>query len=82
MARGEIDPDSPEAEKYLLETLKDVVTHEVGHTLGLQHNFRASTIYTQKQLWTAFTAVHGIGGSVMDYNAVNLALQDDRRPTT
>jgi hypothetical protein len=78
VARGEINPDSPEAEKYVLATLKDVVTHEVGHTLGLQHNFRASTIYTQKQLSdAAFTSTHGIGGSVMDYNAVNLALQDE-----
>jgi len=80
IARGDIDPDSPEAERYVLATLKDVVTHEVGHTLGLQHNFRASTIYTQKQLSDPeFTKVHGIGGSVMDYNAVNLALQDERQ---
>ena len=65
----------PEAQKYVLATLKDVVTHEVGHTLGLQHNFRASTIYTQKQLEDpAFTHANGIGGSVMDYNAINLAL--------
>src|SRR5437588_260627 len=79
VARGEIAPDSPEAEKYVLATLKDVVTHEVGHTLGLQHNFRASTIYTQKQLSDAsFTTANGIGGSVMDYNAINLALQDGR----
>ncbi len=78
VARGEILPDSPEAEKYILATLKDVVTHEVGHTLGLQHNFRASTIYTQKQLSDAsFTETHGIAGSVMDYNAINLALQDE-----
>lgn len=78
VARGEILPDSPEAEKYVLATLKDVVTHEVGHTLGLQHNFRASTIYNQKQLSDAsFTESHGIAGSVMDYNAVNLALQDE-----
>ena len=77
-ARGEIAPDSPEAEKYVLATLKDVVTHEVGHTLGLQHNFRASTIYTQKQLSDAsFTGTNGIAGSVMDYNAINLALQDE-----
>jgi len=41
VARGEIDPEGPEAQKYVLATLKDVVTHEVGHTLGLQHNFRA-----------------------------------------
>ena len=78
VARGEIAPDSPEAEKYVLATLKDVVTHEVGHTLGLQHNFRASTIYTQKQLSDAsFTSANGIAGSVMDYNAINLALQDE-----
>src|SRR6266550_4574386 len=78
VARGEIAPDSPEAEKYVLATLKDVVTHEVGHTLGLQHNFRASTIFTQKQLLNpAFTQANGIAGSVMDYNAINLALQDE-----
>jgi hypothetical protein len=77
-ARGEIEPDGPEAEKFVLATLKDVVTHEVGHTLGLQHNFRASTIYTQKQLADpGFTKEHGIGGSVMDYNAINLALRDE-----
>jgi Met-zincin/Domain of unknown function (DUF5117)/Domain of unknown function (DUF5118) len=78
VARGEIAPGSAEAEKYVLATLKDVVTHEVGHTLGLQHNFRASTIYTQKQLSDAsFTESNGIAGSVMDYNAINLALQDE-----
>ena len=49
-ARGDIEPDSPEAEAFVLDDLKDVVMHEVGHTLGLRHNFRASTIYTQAQL--------------------------------
>jgi hypothetical protein len=74
-ARGDLDPNSPEADAIIKATLKDVVTHEVGHTLGLRHNFRASTIYTQEQLSdAAFTRKNGLGGSVMDYNAWNIAL--------
>ena len=79
-ARGEIEPDSPEAEAFVLEDLKDVVMHEVGHTLGLRHNFRASTIYTQAQLADAeFTKANGISGSVMEYNAINIALKGERQ---
>jgi hypothetical protein len=56
--------------------------HEVGHTLGLRHNFRASTIYTQSQLDdSAFTATNGISGSVMEYNAVNIAAKGGKQGT-
>ena len=73
-ARGDIEPGSPEAEAFVRATLKDTVTHEVGHTLGLQHNFRASTIYTLAQISDKnFTATHGLAGSAMDYNGFNLA---------
>jgi len=79
-ARGEIDPESPEAEQFVLDDLKDVVMHEVGHTLGLRHNFRASTVYNQKQLDDpVFTAANGIAGSVMEYNAMNIALKGERQ---
>jgi hypothetical protein len=79
-ARGEIGPDSPEAERFVLEDLKDVVMHEVGHALGLRHNFRASTIYTQAQLNDPeFTGSRGIAGSIMEYNAINIALKGERQ---
>lgn len=71
--------DSNEAERIAQAALKDVVTHEVGHTLGFRHNFRASTIYTQEKINNlAFTRANGISGSVMDYNAFNVAL--DKEP--
>ncbi|MDC8784193.1 zinc-dependent metalloprotease [Roseateles koreensis] len=81
-ARGEIAPDSPEADAFIFARIKDVVMHEVGHTLGLKHNFKASTTVTQAQLKDqAYTDAHGISGSVMDYNAYNIAAQGEA-PTT
>jgi len=74
-ARGAIRPDGPEAEDFVLDDLRDLMMHEVGHTLGLRHNFRASTIYTAAQLADPdFVAKNGIAGSVMEYNARNIAL--------
>ncbi len=74
-ARGEIPlaPDSPEAEAFAQERVKAVTVHEVGHALGLRHNFRSSRAYTLAQLADpAFTAVNGITASVMDYPDLNL----------
>lgn len=72
-ARGDIAPDSAEADAFVRDYIKDTIMHEVGHTLGLRHNFRASRVYTEAQLSDPeFTRVHGTTGSVMEYNAVNL----------
>ena len=72
-ARGELDPDSPEAEAFVEAYLTDVTMHEVGHTLGLRHNFRGSREYTDKQLSDPeFTKTHALSGSVMDYLPVNV----------
>jgi hypothetical protein len=77
-ARGDLDADGVDVDKFVDAFLKDVTMHEVGHTLGLRHNFRASTIYTDQQLSDkAFTAEHGIGGSVMEYNPWNIALKGE-----
>jgi Met-zincin/Domain of unknown function (DUF5117) len=72
-ARG-LEMDGPEAEALAQAYVKAVIMHEVGHTLGLRHNFRSSTIYTLKQLSDpAFGKVNSLAGSVMDYTPVNLA---------
>lgn len=72
-ARGDIDPDSPLARQFVLDFVKEAIMHEVGHALGLRHNFRASRAYTEAQLADPeFTRAHGTTGSVMEYNAVNL----------
>lgn len=78
IARGDIAPDSPEAEAFVQASLRAVVIHEVGHTLGLRHNFRGSTIYPLDKIANpAFTQEHGISGSVMDYNPINLAVKGE-----
>ena len=77
-ARGDIAPDSPEADAFVQAVIKDTIMHEVGHTLGLKHNFKASTTITQAQLKDkAFTEKNGISNSVMDYNAYNIALKGE-----
>jgi hypothetical protein len=63
-ARGEIEPDSPMAQQFVLDYIKEAIMHEVGHTLGLRHNFRASRAYTEAQLSDAeFTRTNGTTGS-------------------
>ncbi len=79
-ARGVLDLNSAEAEGFVADYFRDVMAHEVGHTIGLRHNFRASTIYTNAQLTDpAFTKVSGVTGSVMDYNPVNIALNSEKQ---
>ncbi len=73
-ARGDLDPGGPEAQRFVLDYLTAVTMHEVGHTLGMRHNFRASRIHTDAQLSDPeFTRTHALTGSVMEYAPVNLA---------
>jgi hypothetical protein len=67
-------------DRYAQEWLYNTVMHEVGHTLGLRHNFEGSTAFTYKQLHDpAFTRVHGTTGSVMDYTPANIAATGERQ---
>lgn len=60
------------------ELVRYVVSHEVGHTLGLRHNFRGSSVFSAEQLRdAAFVHSHGHGASIMDYMRFNYAAQPD-----
>ncbi len=52
--------------------IQSVVTHEVGHCMGLRHNFIASTELTMAQLGDqSVVSKHGVSASVMDYDPLN-----------
>ena len=73
--RGLLDPNGSDADRYIADALKNVTMHEIGHALGLRHNFRASVAMTPAQLRDkAFTQANGLSASVMEYNAQNLPL--------
>lgn len=59
-------------ERFLYDMVKEVVMHEVGHTLGLRHNFKASSIYSLDEIKRRRTTNEPTVGSVMDYNAALL----------
>ncbi len=67
-------PSKEEIDKMIMQGLKEVVMHEVGHTLGLRHNFKASTLLPMKDLHNvAKTSQTGLTASVMDYAPANIA---------
>ncbi|HEV3166041.1 MAG TPA: zinc-dependent metalloprotease [Isosphaeraceae bacterium] len=71
---GKTDASGKVPEEFIGQAIKEVVMHEVGHSLGLRHNFKASTMLTAEQLNdTAITHEKGNTGSVMDYNPINIA---------
>ncbi|WP_375513749.1 zinc-dependent metalloprotease [uncultured Nostoc sp.] len=69
-------PSSETMKKYLHQYLRSLIAHEVGHTLGLRHNFHGSTMLAPEELNnTEITRTKGLVGSVMDYLPVNIAPQ-------
>jgi hypothetical protein len=62
-----------EKERLVLQGLKLVVMHEVGHTLGLRHNFKGSAFRSLADINDlAKTSQSGASTSVMDYIPVNI----------
>jgi hypothetical protein len=65
-------------EWFIGPLLKDLVMHEVGHILGLRHNFKASSAYGMDVINSAGHKGRPITGSVMDYTPVNLEFDEQR----
>ena len=69
-ARGNSAAES----ELVRQSIYDLVTHEVGHTLGLTHNFRATHFTPTEDLQNPGSLdPMAVAASVMDYPAVNYA---------
>ena len=66
--------DTPEGE--IGEMIRRVISHEVGHALGLPHNMKASSAYPVDSLRSGyFTQKNGIATTIMDYARYNYVAQ-------
>lgn len=77
-------PSDPGARKMLFDTelmgqlIRFVSSHEIGHTLGLRHNFGGTAFYTVEQLRDPkFLAENGHTTSIMDYSRFNYVAQPE-----
>ena len=62
-----------ERDEFVRQSLSNLVLHEVGHTIGLQHNMKATSVYSPEELQDASITQGAPSGSVMDYHAANFA---------
>ena len=70
----DLPPTSQQTKEYIHQYLRLIVAHEVGHTLGLRHNFRGSTMLSPKEMNDkSITRTRGQVASVMDYIPPNIA---------
>ena len=76
---GNIDPSArklPLPDSLMGELLRYIAAHEVGHTLGFPHNWKATAQYPVDSLRSAnFTAKYGNESSIMDYGRFNYVAQ-------
>lgn len=78
--RGDIAPGSEAAQRFVSGSIKATVMHEVGHALGLRHNFVGSNAIKLDQLRdAAFTERNGLSASIMDYVPYNVPLETEAR---
>ena len=62
-------------ESFIGPLLVDLVAHEVGHTLGLRHNFKGSSIYDYSEINSnELKGKKPFASTVMDYIPVNMRM--------
>ena len=60
-------------EQFVGPLIAELVAHEVGHTIGLRHNFKASSIYSLEKINSdEIKGKETLAGSVMDYLPINM----------
>ncbi|WP_289096906.1 zinc-dependent metalloprotease [uncultured Pseudoalteromonas sp.] len=64
---------SIEDKEILRQGLTQLVLHEVGHTLGLNHNMKSSILWDEKEVHDKSKTQGIVTGSVMDYAPANIA---------
>jgi hypothetical protein len=73
-------PTPDQLKEYIHQQLRLIIAHEVGHTLGLRHNFRGSTLLAPEEMNDkAITSTKGLTTSVMDYIPPNIAPQGTKQ---
>ncbi len=62
------------------QSLKRLVLHEVGHTLGLTHNFKGSTLLSYDEIQNKdITYEKGLCSSIMEYPSINITLDSENQ---
>ena len=78
---GALDPRArrlPLPDDLMGELIRFVVSHEVGHTLGFQHNMKASAMYSIAQVRDPqWVKANGHTPSIMDYSRFNYVAQPE-----
>lgn len=73
LAKGLASGGKIDDKEMLRQGLTQLVLHEVGHTLGLNHNMKSSILWDEKEVHDKNKTQGIVTGSVMDYAPANIA---------
>ncbi|MDD2791746.1 MAG: zinc-dependent metalloprotease [Sediminibacterium sp.] len=75
-----MDADEISIKEMHRQFLTYLIMHEMGHTLGLNHNMKSSQMLSPAEINnTSITRSIGLIGSVMDYPAINVSLDRSKQ---